>query len=259
MLLAAVGCGVLGVLIGSFLNVLIHRVPIGESVVSPPSACPSCHTLISPRDNIPIVSWLVLRGRCRHCHTRISARYPLIEGLTGVLFAVVGARFGFHIIVPAVLVFTAASLALSAIDLEHRRLPDSIVFPTLLIEAGLLVLAGVVDDRPRSIVMAGVGAAIAAGFLFVVWFAVPKALGFGDVKYGLVFGALLGWFGLGHVVVGLFLGYLCGSVIGIGMMIAKRKARGLTMPFGPSLALGAWIAVLWGTAILDWYRNLLGG
>ncbi|MDQ1425477.1 MAG: leader peptidase (prepilin peptidase) / N-methyltransferase [Acidimicrobiaceae bacterium] len=259
MLLAAVGCGVLGILIGSFLNVLIHRVPIGESIVSPPSACPNCHTPISPRDNIPIVSWLVLRGRCRHCHTRISARYPFVEALTGALFAVVGARFGFHIIVPAVLVFTAASIALAAIDLEHRRLPDRIVFPTLIMEGALLVLAGLIDHRPRSIAMAAVGAVIAGGFLFVVWFAVPKALGFGDVKYGLVFGALLGWFGLGHVVIGLFLGYLCGSVIGIGMMIVKRKARGLIMPFGPSLALGAWIAALWGTEILDWYRNLLGG
>jgi leader peptidase (prepilin peptidase)/N-methyltransferase len=259
VLLAAVGCGVLGILIGSFLNVLIHRVPIGESIVTPPSACPACHTPIRPRDNIPVVSWLVLRGRCRHCGAPISARYPFVEAFTGVLFAVVGARFGFHIIVPAVLVFTAASIALAAIDLEHRRLPDRIVFPTLALEAALLVLAGVVDDRPRSIVMAAVGAAIAAGFLFVVWFAVPKALGFGDVKYGLVFGALLGWFGLGHVAVGLFLGYLCGSVIGIGLMITKRRARGLIMPFGPSLAVGAWVAALWGTPILDWYRNLLGG
>jgi leader peptidase (prepilin peptidase)/N-methyltransferase len=182
-----------------------------------------------------------------------------VEALTGVLFAVVGARFGFHIIVPAVLVFTAASIALAAIDLELRRLPDRIVFPTLIMEGALLVVAGIVDHRPRSIVMAVVGAAIAGGFLFIVWFAVPKALGFGDVKYGLVLGALLGWFGLGHVVVGLFLGYLCGSVIGVGMMIAKRRARGLIMPFGPSLAVGAWIAALWGTAILDWYRNQLGG
>lgn len=190
---------------------------------------------------------------------RISARYPLVEGLTAALFATVGARFGFHAIVPAVLVFTAASIALATIDLEHRRLPDRIVLPTLAVESVLLVVAGLADHRPRSILMAAAGAAIAGGFLFVVWFALPKALGFGDVKYGLVFGALLGWFGLGHVAAGLFLGYFCGSVIGIGMIVVKRKARGLTMPFGPSLALGAWIAVLWGAAILDWYRNLLGG
>jgi leader peptidase (prepilin peptidase) / N-methyltransferase len=256
MFLAAAGCGVLGILIGSFLNVLIHRVPIGESIVSPRSACPSCHTPIAPRDNIPIVSWLILRGRCRNCGTRISIRYPAVEALAGVTFAVVGARFGFEIIVPAVLVFTAGSIALAAIDLEHHRLPDRIVFPTLALEGALLVLAAIVDDRPRSILMAGVGAAIAAGFLFIVWFAVPRALGFGDVKYGLVLGALLGWFGLGHVVLGLFLGYLGGAFIGIGLMIAKRKARGVIMPFGPSLALGAWIAALWGTAILDWYRGL---
>ena len=255
---AAVGCGVLGVLIGSFLNVLIHRIPIGQSIISPPSACPGCHTPIRPWDNIPIVSWLLLRGRCRHCGMRISVRYPLIEGLTAGLFAAVGARFGFHAVVPAVLVFTAASIALAAIDLEHRRLPDRIVFPTLVIQGALLVMAGLADDRPRSILMAAIGAAIAGGFLFAVWFAVPRALGFGDVKYGLVLGALLGWFGLGHVAAGLFLGYLCGAVIGIVLMIAKRKARGLTMPFGPSLALGAWIAALWGAAFLDWYRHLLG-
>lgn len=256
MLVAAVGCGVLGLLIGSFLNVLIYRVPIGQSIVTPPSACPSCQTPIRPGDNVPIVSWVILRGRCRHCGARISARYPFVEALTGVLFAVVGARFGFHSVVPAVLVFTAASLALAAIDLEHRRLPDPIVFTTLVLQGGLLVVAALVDDRPRSILMAAAGAAIAAGFLLTIWFALPKAIGFGDVKYGLVLGSLLGWFGLGHVVVGLFLGYLSGSIIGIGLMIVKRKARGLIMPFGPALALGAWIAALWGASILDWWRDL---
>jgi len=215
-----------------------------------------CDAKIANRDNVPIVSWLLLRGRCRHCGARISPRYPIVEALTALFFAVVGARFGLVAVLPAVLVFTAASIALSAIDLEHRRLPDRIVFPTLIIESALLVLAGIVDGRPRSIVMAAVGAVMASGFLFVVWFAVPRALGFGDVKYGLVIGALLGWFGLGHVALGLFLGYLIGATIGIGLMVAKRKVRGLIIPFGPSLARGAWIAALWGTAILDWYRGL---
>src|SRR5436190_14190124 len=127
--LFALICGVYGLVIGSFLNVVIYRVPRKESLVRPRSHCPNCETMIAPRDNVPVLSWLMLRGRCRHCDTRISARYPLIELFTGVMFAAVGARFADSWALPAYLLLTAGLIALSAIDLEHYILPNRIIYP----------------------------------------------------------------------------------------------------------------------------------
>src|SRR2546425_2941879 len=150
--------GVLGLVVGSFLNVVVYRVPRRESIVAPRSRCPNCETPIAPHDNIPVLSWIVLHGRCRHCRHPISCRYPLMELGTGLIFGAIAARFGFDIVVPAYLVFVGGLISLAAIDLEHRTLPNRIVYPVSGAVLALLTLAAAFDDRWGSLLRAGAGA-----------------------------------------------------------------------------------------------------
>lgn len=251
-------CALFGLLIGSFLNVVIARVPDGRSIVRPGSACPRCAHELSWWENIPIASWLLLRAKCRSCHLPISARYPLVEALTGALFALVAWRVGWHPELGAVLFFTAASVALSFIDLDTRRLPNPIVFTTQGAVALGLIVAALAEGRPGKLVGVAVGAASASGFLFVLHVVKPNGMGFGDVKYAVAIGAVLGWWGIGAVTVGVLAGFFIGSIIGVAQAARAGKLRGATMPFGPSLAMGAMVGILWGTAIVDWYQGLLG-
>jgi leader peptidase (prepilin peptidase) / N-methyltransferase len=251
-------CALFGLLIGSFLNVVIARVPDGRSIVRPGSACPRCAHTLSWWENLPVLSWVLLRARCRSCRLPISARYPLVELLTAVLFGLVAWRVGARWALPAMLFFTAASVALAFIDLDTRRLPDPIVFTTQAAVAIGLVAAALADGTPRKLVGVALGAALASGFLFLLHVAKPGGMGFGDVKYAVAIGAVLGWTGLGNVVVGLMAGFLIGSVIGIAQAVRAGKLRGATMPFGPSLAAGALFALLWGRPLLDWYTGLSG-
>jgi leader peptidase (prepilin peptidase) / N-methyltransferase len=244
---------VFGLVIGSFLNVVIHRVPAGESVVSPRSRCPECGTEISSRDNIPVVSWLVLRGKCRSCGTPISARYPLIEILTAVLFGAVAARLGEDWALPAFLVLTAGLVALSVIDLETFKLPRSIIYVTGAISVVLLGVAAAIDGDSRGIVEAVVGAAIAFSVLFVIHVISPKGMGFGDVRLAGLLGLFLGWMELPMVGVGLFLAFLLASIVGITLMVMRRKGRKDRVPFGPFLAGGTMLAIFVGPQILDAY------
>src|SRR5436853_1187475 len=161
---------IVGLVVGSFLNVVVHRVPRGESIVTPRSRCPGCETQISPRDNIPVVSWLVLRGRCRHCRQPISARYPLLELGTAVLFGAVAARFGADAALPAYVVLAGGLIALAAIDLEHRTLPNRILYPVAGTVLVLFTVAAAVDDRWSQLFRAGAGAALAFVALFLIWF-----------------------------------------------------------------------------------------
>lgn len=246
-------CGVLGLLVGSFLNVVIYRVPRDESVVRPRSHCPECGTQLAERDNIPVISWLLLHGKCRTCGTPISARYPLIEALTGALFAAVAARFGFDWALPAFLLFTASLIALSAIDLETYRLPKKIVYPSLIAGAVLLAGAGLLSHDMRGIAEAAAGAMLAWLVLLVIHLISPKGMGFGDVRLAALIGMYLGWIELPAVGVGLFLAFLFASVIGVGLMIAGRRGRKDRVPFGPFLALGAMATVFFGEVILNGY------
>lgn len=252
--IVVVGSGLFGLAVGSFLNVVIYRVPRKESVVTPRSRCPSCETQLSALDNVPLVSWLVLRGRCRTCRTPISARYPLVELLTGVAFAVMAARLGAVAALPAFLVFTAALIAVSAIDLEHFIIPNAVVYPTLSICVPLLVGAAAVDHRWLPLARAAAGAGIAFGLLLLIHLISPRGMGFGDVRLAAVLGLFLGWLGLGHVFVGLFLAFLLASAVGIGLLATKRRTRKDPVPFGPFLAAGAYLAVLVGHTLLRWYR-----
>jgi leader peptidase (prepilin peptidase) / N-methyltransferase len=239
----AVFCALLGLAVGSFLNVVIYRVPRNESIVSPPSACPDCGTPIANRDNIPVVSWLVLRGRCRSCGGRISARYPIVEAATSLLFVGAALRYGYDAALPALLVLLAGLFALACIDLEVRLLPRRIVYPLLGMVAVLLVAAAIGTGDYRSL---WVGAACAAGW-FAVFFAInridPRLLGFGDVRLALVLGLGLGWLGVTAVLLGFFAANVIGAIVGLTLIAAKRMHRDQPIPYGVFLAIGAAIAI----------------
>src|SRR5438270_7648291 len=175
-------CGLMGLLIGSFLNVVIWRVPRKLSVVRPPSHCPQCETPIRPVDNVPVLSWLLLRGKCRHCGNPIPVRYPLVEAGCGILFAVVGARFGSSWALPAYLVLTAALLAISIIDLEHFIVPDRITAPLTVSALALLGLAAAADGNGWRLGRALLGGVAFCGFLLVLNLLYPRGMGMGDVK-----------------------------------------------------------------------------
>ncbi|HEX2040141.1 MAG TPA: prepilin peptidase [Acidimicrobiales bacterium] len=251
--LVVVFSAVVGLVVGSFLNVVIHRVPAGESVVRPRSRCPHCGTQLVGRDNVPVLSWLLLRGRCRTCGTSISPRYPLVELLTAVLFAAIALRFPDDAELPAYLVLTAGLVALSAVDLERFLLPNRILYPTLAMTAALLVVAAVVDGDGRALRDAALGGAIAFALLFAIHVVSPKGMGFGDVRLAGLLGVALGWLGLGHVFLGLFLGFLLASVLGVALIALRLRSRKDRLPFGPFLALGAFVAFFVGRPILDWY------
>ncbi len=248
-------CSVFGLAIGSFLNVVIWRVPRGESVVKPPSACPSCGTEIRPRDNIPVLGWLLLRGRCRDCGEAISARYPIVEAVTGLLFGIMALRFGFDGALPAFLYFSSIGVALALIDLDTRRLPDALTLPSIVVVAALLALAAGLDDDRDALVRAGAGALLLGGIYFTIWFVSPGGMGFGDVKLAPTLGALLGWLGYGVLAVGGFLGFLYGALVGIGIILFTDGGRKTKVPFGPFMIAGALTAVLIGQELADAYER----
>jgi leader peptidase (prepilin peptidase)/N-methyltransferase len=239
--------GLLGAAIGSFLNVVIHRLPRGESLVRPRSRCPGCGTQISSLDNIPVVSWLVLRGRCRHCGERISIRYPAVELLTaGAFAAVIGVR-GWNDDLFLWLPFVAALIALAAIDLDHRILPNAIVYPLTVYG---IVAAAVVDtsDLPEHLI-AGAGA---FAFLLLAVLAYPAGMGMGDVKLGGAMGVFLGL----SVIPALLVSFLTGTIVGVGIMVREgAQARKKAVPFGVFLALGGIVAVLFGPDLIDFYDD----
>jgi leader peptidase (prepilin peptidase) / N-methyltransferase len=246
-------CAVLGLAVGSFLNVVIWRVPRKESVVRPPSHCPGCETPIRPADNVPVVSWLLLRGRCRHCGASISVRYPLVEAGCGVLFAAVAARFGASWALPAYLVLAAALLAISAIDLEHYIVPDRITGPLSIASIPLLALASLGEGDWGRFVRTLAGGAVFFAFFFVLNLVYAKGMGMGDVKLSFSLGLFLGWLGWGHVFLGGFASFLLGAVVGVALIALGVRGRKDAVPFGPFLAAGTMIAILWGRPILHWY------
>lgn len=256
--LLVVVCALLGLVIGSFLNVVIYRVPLGQSIVTPPSACPGCARPIAPRDNIPVLSWLVLRGRCRWCHVPISARYPLVEGLTSALFALTAARLGASWSLPAELAFVASLIALGAIDLERHLLPRTIVYPSLgLVMAGLVLAAAVTQHWERLGVAVLCGTASFAVFFAVNWIR-PGWLGFGDVRLAALIGLALGWLGPWYLLIGFMAANAIGAAVGIGLILAGRATRKTQVPYGVFLGAGSILAVLVGGPVIAWYsHNLL--
>ena len=246
-----------GLAIGSFLNVVIWRVPRGESIVSPPSHCPQCDAEIRGRDNIPVLSWLILRGRCRDCGAHISARYPGVELLTGVLFLLMTLTFGLTWDLPAYLYLTTVGVALAFIDLDTKRLPNVLTLPSYPILAGLLLLPAVVYGEWGDYGRAALGAAALFTFYLLLALVYPAGMGMGDVKLAGVLGMALGWLGWGEWFVGSFMAFLLGAFVGLGLMLFRGAGRRSAIPFGPFMLSGALIAVLFGTQIADWYAGLL--
>jgi leader peptidase (prepilin peptidase)/N-methyltransferase len=275
--IACTFAGILGAIIGSFLNVVIHRVPREQSIVFPNSACPSCRTPLRAYDNIPILSFIILRGRCRYCSKRISIRYPIVELLTALLFVAVALHDGVSFALPFDLAFVSALLALVFIDAEHMILPNVITYPgmifAVLARIALPYLAGAehFDDLPgliasfptlplwaSSLAGAAVGALVGGGSLWLMGFIWQRlrgveAMGLGDVKMMFMVGAYLGW---RLAALTIFAGVFSGSIIGIGLMM-KRGQRNMQMmlPFGIFLGLGAIASLLIGHRIVEWYAS----
>jgi leader peptidase (prepilin peptidase)/N-methyltransferase len=249
-------CALIGLAVGSFLNVVIYRVPRNESVVSPRSACPTCGTQIEDRDNIPVLSWLLLKGHCRTCQSPISARYPLVELATAGLFAGTAARMGFNWELPAFLLLSAGLLALALIDVEHLLLPKKIVYPLLIGVAALLVLAAGTTDQWHKLLVAVISAVAWFGVFFALNFVSPKLLGFGDVRLAPILGLALGWLGVRYVLLGFFGANLIGAVISIGLLATKRISREQQVPYGVFLALGTALAVFAGPELLRPFAHI---
>ncbi|GAB3281727.1 A24 family peptidase [Kineosporia babensis] len=247
-----------GLLIGSFLNVVIVRVPQDRSVVTPRSACPTCGELISGFDNVPVLSWLLLRGRSRCCQERISLRYPVIEILTGVAFAAVALWKGWSWEVPGLLYLAAIGIALAVIDFDVHRLPNAIVLPSYPITAVLLVVAALGEGVPGALAGAAIGGVAMYVFYFVLMFVYPSGMGFGDVKLGGVLGLYLGWYGWEEAVVGGFAAFLLGAVVGLGAILFAGATRKSMIPFGPFMLAGAGLGLVYGTPLVDWYLGLSG-
>jgi len=272
--------GIFGAIIGSFLNVVIHRLPREESIVLPSSRCPSCGAIIAFYDNVPVLSYLMLGGRCRSCKVHISARYPAVEALTAALWVIVTWRDGPTFALPFDLVFVTAITALIFIDAEHMLLPNAITYPgivfALVARLALPYLMGrpYFDDLPMlmhgmlagmplwaaSLVGALIGALVGGGSLWLMGWTWEKlrgieAMGLGDVKMMFMVGAYLGW---RLTVLNLFLGVFSGSLIGIALM-ARQGKRNMQMllPFGVFLGIGAIAALLFGSQIVEWYAGQL--
>lgn len=270
--------GVFGAIIGSFLNVVIHRVPLEESIVFPNSRCPSCGGVIAFYDNIPVLSYLALRAKCRHCKEHISFRYPAVELLTAALFIGVAWHAGLSAALPFDLVFASALLALVFIDAEHMILPNVITYPGIVfavvarIAIPLLTGTPHFDDVPSlaqgaladmpiwatSLAGALIGALLGGGSLWLMGWTWEKlrgieAMGLGDVKMMFMVGAYLGW---RLTILTIFIGVLTGSVIGI-LLMARQRQRDMQMllPFGVFLGLGAIAALLFGSPIVEWYAG----
>lgn len=243
-------CALVGLAIGSFLNVVIYRVPKKMSVVSPRSACPSCGTFIAERDNIPVVSWLLLRGRCRHCGAPISARYPLVEIACAGLFAGLAARFGYDWALPAYLVLFAGLLALSVIDVETMLLPKVIVWPLSVAVGALFVLAAAITGEWHELLVGALSGVVWFLVFFAMNLASPKLLGFGDVRLAPVLGLALGWLGWRYVVLGFFAANLIGAIIGVALIATHQVARQQRIPYGVFLAAGCAVAVFAGSELL---------
>ncbi|WP_336250293.1 prepilin peptidase [Stomatohabitans albus] len=260
LIIALIG-GLFGLLLGSFANVVIARVPKGESVVSPPSACPHCGHQIGWRDNIPILSYLLLGGKCRSCHTAISARYPIVEGVMALLFG--GYSYWFASIgdlyaLPGILAFVFASMCLLVIDIDTFRLPNAITVPLMGTTLVLFSAAALFHGETSRFWSMLFGPVFLAGILYIAHRIRPSGMGMGDVKYAIPMGITLGYLGIGPVIVGYFLALFVGVGWGITTMAKHGFKRRVPMPFGPGLVIGAFAAIIVGNQIARLYMSITG-
>ncbi|MEV5071902.1 prepilin peptidase [Microbacterium sp. LMI12-1-1.1] len=281
--------GVFGLLIGSFLNVVAYRVPAHISLMRE-SRCPHCDVPIKPWQNVPVASWIALRGKCANCKAPISARYPIVEAVTGIAFTLVtwwglavyegllGSTlltylaspawdgvvrpadvWAAALIIVAFLYFAAISIVLTLIDLDTHRLPNSIVLPSYLVAGILFTVSAWLTGDWELLLRAAIGMAVLYVFYFLLRSVRRGGMGGGDVKLAGVIGIYLGWLGWGALAVGAFAAFLYGGLFGIALLLLRRAGRKTAIPFGPWMILGAWTGVFAGEAVGRWYVNLFVG
>ena len=281
--------GIFGLLIGSFLNVVAYRVPAHISLMRE-SRCPHCDAPIKPWQNVPVASWIALRGKCANCKAPISARYPIVEAVTGIAFALVtwwglavyegllGSTLLTYLaspawdgvvraddvwaavlVVVAFLYFAAISIVLTLIDLDTHRLPNSIVLPSYLVAGILLTGSAWLTGEWELLLRAAIGMVVMYVFYFLLRSVRRGGMGGGDIKLAGVIGMYLGWVGWGALAVGAFAAFLYGGLFGIALLLLRRAGRKTAIPFGPWMILGAWTGVFAGEAVGRWYVNLFVG
>lgn len=246
---------VLGLVLGSFGGVVADRVPRHESVVRPGSHCVACGTRLRARDNVPLLGYLALRGRCRSCGARIPAADLLVEIATAALFGALAWRVRPHALLPADLVGAFALVVLAAIDLRHRLIPRVVLYPCALVCAGLLAMASALESDFAALAHAAIAGAACFGAFFALYAAVPKGIGFGDVRLAGFCGLLLGWQGYRVAFGGVVAGILLGGAVALGLLLAGRAGRKTAIPFGPFLAAGTVLGMLAGGGL----ARLVGG
>ncbi|HEY9309132.1 MAG TPA: prepilin peptidase [Microbacterium sp.] len=281
--------GLFGLLIGSFLNVVAYRVPAHISLTRE-SRCPHCDAPIKPWQNVPVMSWVALRGKCANCKAPISARYPIVEAVTGIAFALItwwglavyegllGSTlmtylespawdgvvlpsdvWGAVLVIVAFLYFAAISIVLTVIDLDTHRLPNSIVLPSYLVAGILFTVSAWLTGDWELLLRAAIGMVVLYVFYFLLRSVRRGGMGGGDVKLAGVIGIYLGWLGWGALAVGAFAAFLYGGLFGIALLLLRRAGRKTAIPFGPWMILGAWTGVFAGEAVGRWYVNLFVG
>lgn len=253
--------GILGLAVGSFLNVVIYRVPLRLSVVSPPSACPLCSARIKGYDNIPVISWLLLHGKCRTCGSAISPRYPIVELSTAILFVLVAWKFESSnsqvlFIVIAFLYLAAITVALALIDLSTHTLPNAIVLPSYVVGAVLLAFDGIASGDQKALIRAIIGAAAMWLLYLAMALIYPEGMGFGDVKFAGVLGLFLGYLGWDVLVTGAFAAFVLGGTFALALILFKKTKFKSGIPFGPWMVAGAWLGVFFGVQIVQSYLSI---
>jgi leader peptidase (prepilin peptidase)/N-methyltransferase len=247
--------GIVGLIAGSFLNVVAYRIPRGLSVIRPRSACPGCGHEIRSRDNIPVLSWLLLRGRCRDCGSGISVRYPLVEAGTAAAFALLAVLLGYSWALPGFWWAAGVAIGLTLTDLDVRRIPDRILGPGVVGAVVLLAAGAFADGEPLAVVRAVGGGAAYFALLFVIALVARGGFGFGDVKLGFLLGMVLAYRSWGVLAVGVFGAFTVGGLVALGLLVTRRAKRKDAIPFGPAMVAGAALALACGGAIVRWYAG----
>jgi len=244
---------ILGLIVGSFNNVCIYRIPRNESIVYPASHCPNCRTKIKPVDNIPLLSYILLKGRCRNCKSKISIQYPIVELLTGLTYLIIYLIYGLSIQSLVYIILSSALIIIAFIDLQKQIIPDIISLPGIVIG---LILSFIVPYI--AFINSALGALVGGGIILIIaWVGSiifkKEAMGGGDVKLAAMIGAFLGW---RYMVISLFLGFFLGALAGIFLILSKIKRKEDMVPFGPFIALGSIITLLCGEKIIAWYIGI---
>lgn len=243
----------LGLIIGSFVNVVAFRVPQKRSVVSPGSACPACDHPLQWRDNIPVVGWLLLGGKCRHCGAAISKRYPIVEIATAALFVIAYSVLGLVWVLPAYLWFVGVTVALTLTDLDHKLIPNRILFPSIGVAVVLLGLGALLDGELPAYGRALLGAGVYFSVLLLIALIARGGFGFGDVKLAAFLGLYTAYLSWGQLAVALILPFIVGGVVSIFLLVTRIRGRKDAIPFGPYMVAGAYLATFYGQQIIDWY------